>query len=120
MTAGLSSASFCKSAIALRSSVSASDGLPDQRQQAARLVLVYCQVVAEFGDGGVVVGQLLHERDRLAELGLRFRRPARLIQQYAEVVVAARQVGAELGDGGVVVGQLLPKRDRLAVLGLRL
>ena len=60
------------------------------------------------------------ERDRLAVLGLRFRLPARVIQQYAEVVVAARQVGAELGDGGVVVGQLLPKRDRLAVLGLRL
>ncbi len=30
------------------------------------------QQAAEFGDGGVVVGQLLADRQRLAELGLRF------------------------------------------------
>ena len=93
MTAGLSSASFCKSAIALRNSASASDGLPVP-QQRGEVGAVYCQVVAEFGDGGVVVGQLLHERDRLAELGLRLRRLARVIQQDAEVVVADRQVGS--------------------------
>ena len=78
------------------------------------------QVVAEVGDGGVVVGQLLVDRHRLAELGLRLRRLARLRQQGAEEVVAVRQAEAESGDGGVVVGQLLPDRQRLAVLGLRL
>ncbi len=49
------------------------------------------QVAAEFGDGGVVGGQLLPERQRLAELGLRLRRLARVRQQVAEVVVAPRQ-----------------------------
>ncbi len=78
------------------------------------------QVAAEFGDGGVVVGQLLLDRQRLAVLGLRLRRLARLSQQFAEVVVADRQTTAEFGDGGVVVGQLLLDRQRLAVLGLRL
>ena len=68
----------------------------------------------------VVVGQLLADRQRLAVLGLRLRRLARLRQQAAEVVVAVRQAAAEFGDGGVVVGQLLVDRQRLAVLGLRL
>ena len=49
------------------------------------------QAAAEFGDGGVVLGQLLLDRQRLAVLGLRLRRLARLRQQEAEVVVAARQ-----------------------------
>ena len=46
------------------------------------------QAAAEFGDGGVLVGQLLLDRQRLAVLGLRLRRLARLRQQAAEVVVA--------------------------------
>ncbi len=33
----------------------------------------YRHAEAEFGDGGTVVGQLPYERQRLAELGLRFR-----------------------------------------------
>ncbi len=77
------------------------------------------QAAAEFGDGGVVVGQLLLDRQRLAVLGLRFRWLARIRQQDAEVVVADRQAAAEFGDGGVVVDQLLIDRQRLAVLGLR-
>ena len=71
------------------------------------------QVAAELGDGGVVVGQLLLDRDRLAVLGLRFRWLARIRQQGAEVVNVTRQVAAEFGDGGVVVGQLLQDCDAL-------
>ena len=78
-----------------------------------------CEDVAESGDGRVVVGQLLLDRQRLAVLGLRFRRVARRSQQQAEAVVAYRQPVAEISDGGVVVGQLLLDRQRLAVLGLR-
>ncbi len=78
------------------------------------------QVAAEFGDGGVVVGQLLEERQRLAVLGLRLRLLARAVQQPAEAEVAVRQAAAEFGDGGVVVGQLLGDLQRPAVLGLRL
>ena len=106
VTAGLSSASFCWIASALRYSASASAGLPVCRQQHAEVVVAARQVAAEFGDGGVVVGQLLLDRQRLAVLGLRLRRLARLRQQDAEVVVAAPGA-AEFGDGGVVVGQLL-------------
>ena len=47
------------------------------------------QVVAEFGDGGVLVSQLLSDRQCLARLGLRFRSIARLPQQQAEVVMVA-------------------------------
>ena len=89
VTAGLSSASFCWIASALRNSVSASDGLPVSDSRLPRLWWLIRQVAAEFGDGGVVVGQLLVDRQRLAVLGLRFRRLARLRQQDAEVVVAA-------------------------------
>ena len=64
------------------------------------------QVVAEFGDGGVVVGQLLPDGQSLAVLGLRLRGSARS-QSTPEVLLAVRQVVAEVGDGGVVVGQLL-------------
>ena len=78
------------------------------------------QAVVELGDGGVVVGQLLVDRDRLPVLGLRRDRPARIRQEIPEVAVAGRQAVAELGDGGVVVGQLPLDRDRLPVLGLRL
>ena len=45
----------------------------------------------------------------MAELGLRFRRLARLRQQVGEVVVAVGQAASEVGDGGVVVGQLLQR-----------
>ena len=69
-----------------------------------------CQAAAEFGDGGVVVGQLLLDRQCLAELDLRFRGSARIQQQEAEVVVVGCQAIAELGDGEVVVGQ--PLEDR--------
>ena len=78
------------------------------------------QAAAEFGDGGVVVGQLLVDRQRVAELGLRLRQLARVPQQPAEVVVTHARLAAEFGDGGVVVGQLLVDRQPLAVLGLRL
>ena len=73
MTAGLSSASFCWIASALRYSASASDDLPVAAQQDAEVVVAARQVAAEFGDGGIVVGQLLLDRQRLAVLGLRFR-----------------------------------------------
>jgi hypothetical protein len=76
--------------------------------------------VAERDDGGVVVDQLLPDRDCLAVLGLRVRRLARVRQEEAEVEVAVRQVAAEFGDGGLVVSELLEERQRLADLGLRL
>ena len=76
-----------ESASALRYSASASAGLPVSDSRLPRLVAVR-QAAAEFGDGGVVVGQLLAERQRLAVLGLRLRRLARARQQDAEVVVA--------------------------------
>ena len=50
------------------------------------------QVAPEPGDGGVVLRQLLLDHQRLAELGLRIRRPAHRRQKGAEVGVAARQV----------------------------
>ncbi len=79
------------------------------------------QAAAEVGDGGVVVGQLLEERQPLAVLGLRLRWPARPVHQYQpEVVVAPGHGVAEFGDGGVVVGQLLVERQRPAELGLLL
>ena len=68
---------------------------------------------------GLSSASFCSNRQRLAVLGLRLRRLARLRQQDAEVVVV-RQAAAEFGDGGVVVGQLLLDRQRLAVLGLRL
>ena len=92
MTAGLSSASFCWIASALRYSASASAGLPVSDSRLPRLLWLSARSVAEVGDGGVVVGQLLLDRQRLAVLGLRLRRLARLRQQVAEVVVAVRQV----------------------------
>ena len=73
VTAGLSSASFCWIASALRYSASASDGLPVFDSRLAEVVVAARQTAAEIGDGGVVVGQLLLDRQRLAVLGLRFR-----------------------------------------------
>ena len=87
VTAGLSSASFCWSASALRNSASASAGLPVCHSDQPRLLWLHRQVAAEFGDGGVVVGQLLEERQPLAVLGLRLRRLARP-SAPAEAVVA--------------------------------
>ena len=58
-----------------------------------QVVVAVRQAAAEFGDGGVVVGQLLPDRQCLAVLGLRFRWLARIRQQDAEVVVAVRQAG---------------------------
>ena len=78
------------------------------------------QVVAEVGDGGVVVDQLLPDRHRLAVLDRRLRWLAGLRQQVGEPTVAIRQPLGEFGDDGVVVGQLLPECQRLAALGLRL
>ena len=72
-TFGLSSASFCRIASALRYSASASDDLPVFDSRMPRLSWLVRQELAELGDGGVVVGQLLLDRQRLAVLGLRFR-----------------------------------------------
>ncbi len=85
MSAGLSSASFCRIATALRYSASASAGLPVFDSTLPRMLWLSASSHAEFGDGGVVVGQLLPECQRLAVLGLRLRRLARLPQQDAEV-----------------------------------
>jgi hypothetical protein len=65
------------------------------------------QAAADAGDGGVVVGELLMDRQGCAILRLRLDRTARLRQQDAEVVMGVRKVATELDDGGVVVGQLL-------------
>ena len=56
-----------------------------------------------LGDGGVVVGQLLLERQRLPGFGFRFRQPAHVIEHGAKVVVPGREVAAEAGDGRIVV-----------------
>ena len=71
------------------------------------------QTAAEFGDGGVVVGQLLLDRQRLAVLGLRLCRLARGHQQDAEVVVAVRQCRLP-----VVVLRVRRGEGRLEVAGL--
>ncbi len=84
VTAGLSSTSFCWIASALLYSASASDGLPVCASSQPRLTAAARQAAAEVGDGEVVVGQLLLHRQRLAVLGLRLRRLARLRQQQAE------------------------------------
>ena len=94
--------------------------LPKPRLEGSYPQIVVGQAIAEIDVRGVVVDQLLPDRQRLAVLGLRLRWLARLRQQDAEVEVAVRQAAAEAGVGGVVVGQLLPDRQRLAVLGLRL
>ena len=101
VTAGLSSASFCWIASALRYSASASAGLPVS-QQRAEVVVADRQAAAEFGDGGVVVGQLLLDRQRRAVLGLRLRRLARVPQQDADAEDRVRQVapGVVGGFGG--------------------
>ena len=78
VTAGLSSASFCWIASAVRYSASASASLPVFQSTETEVAVAGRQVVAEVGDGGVVVGQLLQDRQRLAVLGLRLRRLARL------------------------------------------
>ena len=75
MTAGLSSASFCRIASALRYSASASAGLPVFNSR-PEVVVAVRQAAAEFGHGGVVVDKLLLHRQRLAVLGLRLRRLA--------------------------------------------
>ena len=107
MTEGLSSTSFCRIATALRYSASASAGLPPFNSRMPWLKWLSARPLAEFGVGGVVVDQLLPDRHRLAVLGLRLRRLARLRQQVGERVVTPRQVAADSSDGGVVVGQLL-------------
>ena len=81
------------------------------------------QAAAEFGDGGVVVGQLLVDRQRLAELGLRLRRLARFHQQDAHASDGVRQVVAGVvggfGSGGqrLLVGLRQPE-GRQGVGGL--
>ena len=65
VTAGLASASFWRIASARSYDRSASAGLPVARQQAADVVVALGQVVLELGDGGVGVGQLLPDRQRL-------------------------------------------------------
>ena len=117
VTAGLSSASFCCIASALRYSASASDDLPVSASR-GEVVVADSQAAAEIGDGGVVVSQLL-----LIASAVRYSASASeacpIRQHDAEVVVAVRQAAAEVGDGGVIVGQLLLDRQRLAVFGLR-
>ncbi len=114
MTAGLSSASFWRIASALRYSASASAGLPVSDSSNAEVVVAVRQAAAEFGDGGVVVGQLLVDRQRPAVLGLRLRRLARVRQQDADPEDRVRQVVAGvvggLGSGGqrLLVGPRQP------------
>ena len=119
-TVGWSSASFRWIAGASRNSASASDGRPVSDSRQAEVVVAVRQAAAELGDGGVVVGQLLPDRQRLAVLGLRLRRPARRDSRLPRLLWTVRQAAAEVGDGGVVVGQLPVDRQRRAVLGLRL
>ena len=119
-TFGLSSASFWQIASALRYSASASDGRPVCASRTPRLLWLSARHCAEFGDGGVLVGQLPADRQRLAVLGLRLRRPARSATAGCRGCCGCPPGAAEFGDGGVVVGQLLVDRQRLAVLGLRL
>ena len=78
------------------------------------------QVAAEVGDGGVFVGQLPRDRDRVSVLRLRLDRTALCLQQAAEPVVAVRQAAAEIGDGRVLLGELTKDRQSRAELRLRL
>ena len=71
MTAGLSAASFCRIANAARFSDSASFALPVSRQQPAEVVVACARSAAEHGDGGVLRGQLLPDRNRLRGTRLR-------------------------------------------------
>ena len=86
-----------------------------------RLVWLLRQVAAEFGDGGVVVGQLLPDRQRLAVLGLRLRRPARLPTAARPRLswLLARLLRKSV-TAGLSSASFCADRQRLAVLGLRL
>ncbi len=81
------------------------------------------QVEAELGDGGVVVGQLLVERQRPAVLGLRLRWLGRRRKQAADAIDGVRQVVAgvvgDFGSGGqrLLVGPRQPE-GRQGVGGL--
>ena len=77
------------------------------------------EVVSACGGGGVVVGQLLLDRQALTVFSLRFLWLARILQQGSEAAMDASNVAAEISDGGVVVGQLLQDCQRFTVLGLR-
>ena len=80
------------------------------------LYVAHRQVALEFGDGGVGVGQLLLDRQRLLVRRSAPRPACRSRDSRSRCCcgVIARST-LELGDGGVGVGQLLPDRQRLAV-----
>ena len=88
--------------------------------QEASVEVAVRQELAELGDAGVVVGQLLADPLSLAQLDVGIRLCARPQQQHTELVVAVCQPLAEFGGRGVVVGQLLVEGHRPAILGLGL
>src|SRR5262249_54249292 len=79
------------------------------------------QLVAEFGDGGVLVGKLLLDRECRANFRLRVRarRHTCIDEQRAEAAVAGCQTAAEFSARAILVGKLLPYQKRRADLGLR-
>ena len=80
--------------------------------QGADAVVARGQVVPGLGDGGIVVGQLLADRQAPLERPQRLGRMAGRYLQEADAAVARGQVVPGLGVGGVVVGQLLVDRQR--------
>ena len=87
--------------------------IPDLSPQDADVIVGSRQFALEIGDGGVVVGQLLPDRQRRL-VGPPSPRPACPVasQQVADVVVACRQLALESATEGLVVGQLLLDRQR--------
>ena len=116
VTAGLSSASFCRIASALRYSASASADLPQFVSRMARPLWLAARLSRNAGDGGVVVGQFLLDRQRLAVLGLRFRNLARRTPaDRRRSMIVTRQVPPRLGRRPGGVGQRLLVRSCQAV-----
>ena len=113
MTAGLSSASFCWIASAVRYSASASAGLPVCDSTIAEVVVAVRQGLRKSVTAGLsstsfcwIASALRYSASASAGLSVS-------MEQIAEVVVAVRQTIAEFGDGGVIVGQLLQDCQRL-------
>src|SRR5205814_2257035 len=73
------------------------------------------QLLAEFGPGGEVSGQLLLEGERVGIGRPRFLEPASVAEQDSQVVMASGQMLAELEPGGKVRGQLFIEDERVGI-----
>ena len=115
VTAGLSSASFCRIASAVRYSASASAGLPVSISRMPRLLWLSARPLRNSVTAGLSSASFCRIASACAVLGLRLRRLARLRQQDADAVDRVRQVAAGLVRGPGGGGQRLLVGPRQAV-----